>query len=75
MFEPKEIIQICGEAEGRRFNQYFDITDRGNFEGKSIPNLLKQNNKEEWIGTNHFDLLMREGGRTVGSGRVATIIE
>ena len=75
LFEPKEIIQICGEAEGRRFNQYFDITDRGNFEGKSIPNLLKQNNKEEWIGTNHFDLLMREGGRTVGSGRVATIIE
>ena len=58
LFEPKEIIQICGEAEGRRFNQYFDITDRGNFEGKSIPNLLKQNNKEEWIGTNSFDLFV-----------------
>ena len=46
LFEPKEIVQICGEAEGRRFNQYFDITERGNFEGKSIPNLLKQNDIE-----------------------------
>jgi len=42
LLEPKEIIQVCGEEEGKRFNQYFDITDRGNFEGKSIPNLLKQ---------------------------------
>ena len=57
LFEPKEIIQICGE-EGRKFNQYFDITERGNFEGKSIPNLLKQNNKEEWNGTNSFDLFV-----------------
>lgn len=58
LFEPKEIIQICGEAEGGRFNQYFDITDRGNFEGKNIPNLLKQNSKEEWNGTNSFDLFV-----------------
>lgn len=57
LFEPKEIIQICGE-EGRKFNQYFDITERGKFEGKSIPNLLKQNNKEEWNGTNSFDLFV-----------------
>ena len=57
LFEPKEIIQICGE-EGRKFNQYFDVTERGNFEGKSIPNLLKQNNKEEWNGTNSFDLFV-----------------
>ena len=48
LFEPKEIIQVCGEAEGRRFNQYFDITDRGNFEGKSIPNLLKCSNGQNF---------------------------
>ena len=46
LFEPKEIIQICGEEKGKKFNQYFDITERGNFEGKSIPNLLKQNDWE-----------------------------
>lgn len=47
LFGPKEIIQICGETEGRKFNQYFDITERGNFEGKSIPNLLKQSELDE----------------------------
>ena len=45
LFTPEEIIKICGE-EGKRFNQYFDITERGNFEGKSIPNLLKYNNEQ-----------------------------
>ncbi|MBQ8802684.1 MAG: thioredoxin domain-containing protein [Tyzzerella sp.] len=44
VFEPSEIIDILGEELGKEFNQYFDITDRGNFEGKSIPNLLKNQN-------------------------------
>ena len=48
LFEPKEIFQICGEEEGKRFNQYFDITDKGNFEGKNILNLLKQSEFDEW---------------------------
>ncbi|MGO0807448.1 hypothetical protein ACTPEF_26985, partial [Clostridioides difficile] len=33
-----------GEEDGTFFNNYFDITSSGNFEGKSIPNLIK--NKE-----------------------------
>ena len=41
VFEPSEIINLLGEKEGKEFNQYFDITEEGNFEGKSIPNLLK----------------------------------
>ncbi len=44
LFEPVEIIEILGEQAGKEFNEYFDITEKGNFEGKSIPNLL-QNNK------------------------------
>lgn len=40
LFEPDEIIHILGEETGKEFNQYFDITENGNFEGKSIPNLL-----------------------------------
>ena len=44
LFEPGEIIEICGE-EGKKFNQYFDITDRGNFEGRNIPNLLDRNDE------------------------------
>lgn len=41
IFEPKEIQSILGEDKGMIFNSLFDITERGNFEGKSIPNLLQ----------------------------------
>ena len=44
MFAPFEIINVLGEQAGNEFNQYFDITEQGNFEGKSIPNLLKNEN-------------------------------
>ncbi|MDD4689948.1 MAG: thioredoxin domain-containing protein [Eubacteriales bacterium] len=44
VFEPLEVIQILGKEVGTEFNEYYDITVQGNFEGKSIPNLL--NNKE-----------------------------
>ncbi len=40
LFTPDEIIEILGETDGEKFNQHFDITPIGNFEGKSIPNLL-----------------------------------
>lgn len=41
LFEPPEIMSILGGEEGKEFNQYYDITEKGNFEGKNIPNLLK----------------------------------
>ena len=44
LFEPNEIIGLLGEKSGKEFNAHFDITCEGNFEGKNIPNLLK--NKE-----------------------------
>lgn len=47
LFEPSEIIEILGEAAGKQFNAYFDITKEGNFEGKSIPNLLKSDDLDE----------------------------
>lgn len=47
LFEPSEIVEILGEETGERFNAYFDITDKGNFEGKSIPNLLKSHSLDE----------------------------
>ncbi len=40
LFTPEELIQLLGEADGRRFNHYFGITERGNYEGKNIPNLI-----------------------------------
>lgn len=41
LFEPSEIVEILGEEAGKQFNAYFDIFEKGNFEGKNIPNLLK----------------------------------
>ncbi len=40
LFTPDEIISVLGETNGEKFNRHFDITSTGNFEGKSIPNLL-----------------------------------
>jgi len=45
VFTPEEICRLLGEREGHAFCRFFDITEGGNFEGKSIPNLLKT--KEE----------------------------
>ncbi len=44
IFEPSEIINLLGEKDGIPFNKYYGITNKGNFEGKSIPNLLHNKN-------------------------------
>lgn len=41
LFAPSEILEVLGERKAREFDTYFDIKEKGNFEGKSIPNLLK----------------------------------
>lgn len=39
---PEELRQVLGEREGERFCRWYGISAPGNFEGKSIPNLLEQ---------------------------------
>lgn len=41
-FTPEEIIHVLGDADGHAFCERYDISQEGNFEGKSIPNLLGQ---------------------------------
>ncbi len=41
VWDPAEVENVLGEVKGRIFNQVYDITREGNFEGRSIPNLLK----------------------------------
>ncbi len=53
LFEPDEIKNILGNEEAQAFCKYYDITERGNFEGKNIPNLLKTN---PITPDYHFDL-------------------
>ena len=40
VFTTEEIIGLLGQADGAAFCERFGITKPGNFEGKSIPNLL-----------------------------------
>jgi len=47
VFKPDEIINILGEENGKYFNDHFNITKRGNFEGKNIPNLINNENYYE----------------------------
>lgn len=40
LFTPKEIVDVLGDSDGREFCAVYDVTAKGNFEGKSIPNLI-----------------------------------
>lgn len=41
VWSEEEIKEVLGESLGRHYCEEYDITPRGNFEGKSIPNLIK----------------------------------
>lgn len=47
VFTPEEIETILGEDAGKAFCGRYGITEHGNFEGKSIPNLLDHKGYEE----------------------------
>lgn len=40
-FTLSEILEVLGKEKGERFAGAFDITEKGNFEGTNIPNLLR----------------------------------
>lgn len=40
----EEVKEILGDTAGNQFSEVYDITVQGNFEGKSIPNLIGMNN-------------------------------
>ena len=48
LFVPKELENLLGTQEGKNFCRHFDITERGNFEEKNIPNLLKSDHLEKY---------------------------
>lgn len=41
VWTPDEVKRVLGEKDGDEFCKYYDITPEGNFEGGSIPNLIK----------------------------------
>ncbi|MGI5999240.1 MAG: thioredoxin domain-containing protein, partial [Lutispora sp.] len=47
IWDKKEIYDILGEGGGELFCKAYNITDKGNFEGKSIPNLIENESFEK----------------------------
>ena len=45
-FTYPEILEVLGDEDGKYFAEYFDISVQGNFEGKNIPNLIKNDRFE-----------------------------
>ena len=43
LFTPEEVCSVLGAEAGKHFCECYDITAEGNFQGKSIPNLLLNN--------------------------------
>ena len=43
LFTPAEVHEVLGAEAGKHFCECYDITAEGNFQGKSIPNLLLNN--------------------------------
>ncbi len=47
VWSKEEVISALGEEDGEYFCRLYDITDKGNFEGRSIPNLIDRGLAEE----------------------------
>ncbi|WP_066452590.1 thioredoxin domain-containing protein [Anaerotruncus rubiinfantis] len=47
LFTPDEVKNVLGQEDGDRFCRWYDVTARGNFEGKNIPNLLGNDSFEQ----------------------------
>ena len=40
VWTPEEVAEVLGDEDGQWFCDIFDISSKGNFEGKSVPNLI-----------------------------------
>ena len=66
LFTPAEIKAVLGEDDGRHFCECYDITEEGNFHGKSIPNLLLN---DRWLMVPEGYAAFREQLREYRAGR------
>jgi len=67
VWSPEVIKTVLGESDGTRFCKLFSITERGNFEGKSIPHHIDRDiGKEDWdFAHKCFPLLLTERSKRV----------
>ena len=65
VFIPKEICRVLGENAGLAFCDRYGITEHGNFEGKSIPNLLGNEAYEEDVNAGYTKAEQAENELTI----------
>ena len=65
VFTPKEICRVLGENAGLAFCDRYGITEHGNFEGKSIPNLLGNEAYEEDVNAGYTKAEQAENELTI----------
>ncbi len=58
-FTLSEILAILGKEKGQRFAEAFDITEKGNFEGVNIPNLLKNSGESDKVTVEYREELKK----------------
>jgi hypothetical protein len=56
VWTPDEVKEALGEQDGDDFCTLYGITEEGNFEGKSIPNLINPGISERWFDESPADL-------------------
>ena len=72
LFTPDEVCRVLGAEAGRHFCECYDITEEGNFHGKSIPNLLL-NDRWSFLPEGYEEY--RERLREYRAGRMALLTD
>ena len=69
VWTPAEVKEILGLELGEIFCQVYDITERGNFEDKNIPNLIKSNGRIEAKDVPNAEEVIAEARSTLLAAR------
>jgi len=56
VWRPDEVRDVLGERDGTDFCTLYGITEEGNFEGRSIPNLIEPGISESWFDETPVEL-------------------
>lgn len=60
VWSPEEVLSVLGEEKGRLFCKTYHITSEGNFEEKSVPNLIGTDLKKVAEALNISDVVLTE---------------
>jgi uncharacterized protein YyaL (SSP411 family) len=53
LWTPDQVKQVLGDEQGEFFNEFYDISADGNFEGRNIPNLVNRRSELFSLGSDH----------------------